>query len=129
MIFYCLSVLEFCSYSNEFDCYSHPDILFEAFSALRPGGLSEGEMLVKMLKIKDFYEFNFCSNTIVSMCVIVMIRTLFSFVFFINYHFCEMPVQLHPRHQQHLDNSLSHLPIPVPFHGTVNREAHPLHIY
>ena len=70
MIFYCLSVLEFCSYSNEFDCYSHPDILFEAFSALRPGGLSEGEMLVKMLKIKDFYEFDFCSNTIVSMCVV-----------------------------------------------------------
>ena len=66
VIFYCLSVLEFCSYSNEFYCYSHPDILFEAFSALRPVGLTEGEMLVKVLKIKDFYEFNFCSNTIVS---------------------------------------------------------------
>ena len=61
-----MEVLEFCSYSNEFYCYSHPDILFEAFSTLRPGGLSEGEMLVKLLKIKDFYEFNFCSNTIVS---------------------------------------------------------------
>ena len=67
MIFYCLSVLEFCSYSNEFNYYSHPDILFEAFSALRPVSLTEGEMLVKVLKIKDFYEFNFCSNTIVSM--------------------------------------------------------------
>ncbi len=41
-------------------------ILFEAFSALRPVGLTEGEMLVKVLKIKDFYEFNFFSNTIVS---------------------------------------------------------------
>ena len=67
MIFYCLSVLKFCAYSDEFYCYSHPDILFEAFSALRPVGLTEGEMLVKVLKIKDFYEFNFCSNTIVSM--------------------------------------------------------------
>ena len=34
---------------------------------LRPVGLTEGEMLVKVLKIKDFYEFNFCSNSIVSM--------------------------------------------------------------
>ena len=62
-----MQVLKFCAYSNEFYCYSHPDILFEAFSALRPVGLTEGEMLVKVLKIKDFYEFNFCSNTIVSM--------------------------------------------------------------
>ena len=67
MIFYCLSVLKFCAYSDEFYCYSHPDILCEAFSELRPVGLTEGEMLVKVLKIKDFYEFNFCSNTIVSM--------------------------------------------------------------
>ena len=41
----------------------------EAFSTLRPVGLTEGKMLVKVLKIKDFYEFNFCSNTIVSMCL------------------------------------------------------------
>ena len=53
MIFYCLSVLEFCSYSNEFNYYSHPDILFEAFPALRPVGLTEGEMLVKVLKINN----------------------------------------------------------------------------
>ena len=45
------------------------DYLFEAFSVLRPVGLSEGEMLVKVLKIKDFYEFDFCSNTIVSSVV------------------------------------------------------------
>ena len=70
MIFYCLSVLEFCSYSNEFNYYRHPNVLFEAFSTLRPVGLAEGEMLVKVLKIKDFYEFNFCSNTIVSMCFV-----------------------------------------------------------
>ena len=70
MIFYCLSVLKFCAYSDEFYCYSHPNILFEAFSALRPVGLAEGEMLVKVLKIKNFYEFNFCSNTIVSMCTV-----------------------------------------------------------
>ena len=69
MIFYCLSVLEFCSYSNEFNYYRHPNVLFEALSALRPVGLTEGEMLVKVLKIKDFYEFDFCSNTTVSMCV------------------------------------------------------------
>ena len=68
VIFYCLSVLKFCAYSDEFYCYSHPDILFEAFSALRPVGLTEGEMLVKVLIIKDFYEFNFCSNTTVSTC-------------------------------------------------------------
>ena len=69
MIFYCLSVLEFCSYSNEFNYYRHPNVLFEAFSALRPVRLTEGEMLVKVLKIKDFYEFCLCSNTIVSMCL------------------------------------------------------------
>ena len=45
------------------------DYLFEALSALRPVGFTEGEMLVKVLKIKDFYEFNFCSNTIVSISV------------------------------------------------------------
>ncbi len=56
---------------DEFYCYSHPDILFEAFSTLRPVGLTEGEMLVKVLKIKDFYEFSFCSNTIVSMCSVL----------------------------------------------------------
>ena len=38
---------------------------------LRPLGLTEGEMLVKVLKIKDFYEFNFCSNTIVSMWLVI----------------------------------------------------------
>ena len=64
MIIYCLEV-----HSDEFYCYSHPDILFEAFSTLQTVSLSEGEMLVKVLKIKDFYEFNFCSNTIVSTCL------------------------------------------------------------
>lgn len=47
-------VLKFCAYSDEFYCYSHPDIFFEALSALRPVSLTEGEMLVKVLKIKDF---------------------------------------------------------------------------
>ena len=67
MVFYCLYVLKFCVCSDEFYCYSHQDILFEAFSTLRPVGLTEGEMLVKVLKTKDFYEFNLCSSTIVSM--------------------------------------------------------------
>ena len=66
-LFGCLYGFDFCAYCYEFYSDGHPDILFEAFSTLRPVSLSKGAMLVKVLKIKDFYEFCLCSNTIVSM--------------------------------------------------------------
>ena len=62
----------FCAYRYEFYRYDQPDILFEAFSAYRPVGLFKGEVkgevLIKVLKTKDVYEFCFRSGTTVSMC-------------------------------------------------------------
>ena len=46
--------LYFCTYCHEFDSYNYPNILFQMLSTVRPIGLIEREMLVKVRKFKDF---------------------------------------------------------------------------
>ena len=65
-----LYVLYQCSKDQEFYGNTHPEVLFDAFTPLRPVCLTESTMLVIMLEIQNLYESFFSRHATDSTCFV-----------------------------------------------------------